>query len=155
MKIHSFKIPPARPYAAPGRANIATVHPSGTLDDSVTPSAPVKRAIASQDREHGQRVLLRIRASIHVALQGKAATFEVSTLSVTPRGALVVMNRNLPAETKLVLEHMGTKQRVNCKVVRPSRETREGFQVPLEFDSPTPGFWKIDFPPTDWHPDDV
>jgi hypothetical protein len=39
-------------------------------------------------------------------------------------------------------------------VARPSRETAEGFHIPLEFDSPAPGFWKINFPPSDWRPDD-
>ena len=98
--------------------------------------------------------LMGIRANIHVALQGKATTLDAATLSVTPQGAVVVMKQNLPAETRLVLEHGGTKQRVDCKVARPSRETAEGFHIPLEFDSPAPGFWKINFPPSDWRPDD-
>ena len=115
----------------------------------------MKPAIANQDRKHGQRVLLRIRASIQVVLQGKPTILEAATLSVTPQGALVVTNRSLPVETHLVLEHAGTRQRVDCKVARPPRETAEGFHIPLEFEAPAPGFWKIDFPPTDWRPDDV
>jgi hypothetical protein len=115
----------------------------------------VKAAVANQERRRGQRVLLRIRANIHVALAGKATTLDAATLSVTPQGAVVVVDRNLPAETRLVLEHGGTKQRVGCKVARPSRETAEGFHVPLEFDAPAPGFWKINFPPSDWRPEDA
>jgi hypothetical protein len=64
------------------------------------------------------------------------------------------MERSLPIETRLVLEHGGTKERVACKVTRPAREMPEGFQVPLEFDSPAPHFWKINFPPSNWRPDD-
>jgi hypothetical protein len=116
----------------------------------------VKHAVvAGQERRRGQRVLLRVRASIHVALQGQAATYDVATLSVNPHGAVVVMKSNLPAETHLVLEHRGTKERVGCKVARPARQTAEGFHVPLEFDSPAPGFWKIAFPAADWRPEDV
>jgi len=118
-----------------------------------TTEALVKAPIAGQERRRGQRVLLRIRANIHVALLGKATTLDAATLSVTPQGAVVVMKQNLPAETRLVLEHGGTKQRVDCKVARPTRETPEGFHIPLEFDSPAPGFWKINFPPSDWRPD--
>ena len=118
-----------------------------------TTQALVKAPIASQERRRGQRVLLRIRANSHVALPGKATTLDAATLSVTPQGAVVVMKQNLPAETRLVLEHGGTKQRVGCKVARPTRETPEGFHIPLEFDSPAPGFWKISFPPSDWRPD--
>jgi len=90
-----------------------------------------------------------------VALQGKDITLDAATLSVTPQGAVVVMKQSLPAETHIVLEHDGTKERVACKVARPSRETAEGFHIPLEFDAPAPGFWKIDFPPSDWRPDEV
>jgi len=115
----------------------------------------VKATIASQERKHSQRVLLRIRANIHVALQGKATTLDAATLSVTAQGAVVVMKQSLPADTHIVLEHSSTRERVGCKVVRPSRETPEGFHIPLEFEAPAPGFWKIDFPPTDWRPDDV
>jgi hypothetical protein len=111
------------------------------------------RNLASDERRRTQRVLLRVRASIHVALQGQAKTFDVATLSVNPHGAVVVMNQSLPADTRVVLEHAGTKERVPCKVVRPPRHVAEGYHVPLEFDSPAPAFWKIDFPPSDWRPD--
>jgi hypothetical protein len=131
--------------------------PATSIPQIAKPAAPraaVKAPIASQERKRGQRVLLRIRANIHVALQGKTTTLDAATLSVTPQGAVVVVKQNLPAETHLVLEHGGTKQRVDCRVARPSRETAEGFHIPLEFDSPAPGFWKINFPPSDWRPDD-
>ena len=146
MKINSLKIPPKKTYATPLRPVVTAASLTAT---------PVKPAIANQDRKHGQRVLLRIRASIQVVLQGKPTILEAATLSVTPQGALVVTNRSLPVETHLVLEHAGTRQRVDCKVARPPRETAEGFHIPLEFEAPAPGFWKIDFPPTDWRPDDV
>jgi hypothetical protein len=112
-------------------------------------------AVTNEERRRGQRVLLRVRANVHVALQGQATTFEVNTLNVNPCGALVVMKQSLPAETRLVLEHRGTRERIACKVARAPREIPEGFQVPLEFDSPAPGFWKIAFPPADWRPDDL
>lgn len=155
MKITSLNVPAPKKSAVPAKASIAPAIPITPLAKPSTAVTPVKAAIANQERRRGQRVLLRIRANIHVALQGKATTLDAATLSVTPQGAVVVMKQNLPAETHLVLEHGGTKQRVECKVARPSRETAEGFHIPLEFDSPAPGFWKIDFPPSDWRPDDV
>ncbi len=115
----------------------------------------MKRAIDAADRRRSQRVLLRVRANIFVALHGKPAAFEVVTLSVNHHGALVVMAENLPPDTRLVLEHSGTKERVACKVGRASREMPEGFHVPIEFDSPAPDFWRIAFPSTDWSADDV
>jgi hypothetical protein len=113
---------------------------------------PPKQVIAGEERRRSYRVLLRVRASIHVALQGKPVTFETVTLSVSNHGALVVLSQNLPCDTRLVLEHSGTKERVACKVARIAREMPEGFHVPLEFDSPAPNFWRIAFPPSDWRP---
>jgi hypothetical protein len=99
-------------------------------------------------------VLLRVRANIHVALQGKPVTFEVTTLSVNSHGALVVLEKSLPVDSRLVLEHCTTKEKVACKVTRTAREMPEGYHVPLEFDSPAPNFWRIAFPPADWKPSD-
>ena len=117
--------------------------------------APMTSAAHASDRRRGQRVLLRIRASIHVALKGRRETFDVATLSVNPHGAMVLMDCGLEADTRLVLEHWATKERVACKVVRSSQKMPEGFHVPLEFDSPAPDFWKIDFPSPDWRPDET
>jgi PilZ domain len=106
--------------------------------------------IAGEERRRSQRVLLRVRAQIHVAVEGKATTFEVETLNVNPHGALVIMRQSLIPGTRLVLENNTTRERVACKVARQPRESSEGFQIPLEFDSPAPQFWRIDFPPVDW-----
>ncbi|MGH9571941.1 MAG: hypothetical protein ACRD40_00205 [Candidatus Acidiferrales bacterium] len=102
-----------------------------------------------------QRVLLRVRANIHVAVKGKLSTLQASTVSVNPQGALVLMKEALPAETRLVLEHSSTREKIACRVARAAKEMPEGFHVPVEFDSPSPGFWKIDFPPLDWRPEEI
>jgi hypothetical protein len=132
--------------AAPGTRGPARV--------SISRTTGAADSISGQERRQGQRVLLKIRAQIHVVLQGKTTTLDVSTLSVNPCGALVLTNQDLPAETLLVLEHSATKQRVACKVVRSPQRTADGYHVSLQFDSPSPAFWKIDFPAADWRPED-
>ncbi len=122
---------------------------SGVVAEPVLPKPP-----AREERRRSQRVLLRTRAQIYIALGGKHVTIDAFTLSVNPQGALLVMNQSLPVDARLVLEHGITKERVACKVVRLGRETPEGFHVPLEFDSPAPEFWRIAFPPADWRADD-
>ncbi|MGA3292619.1 MAG: hypothetical protein ABSE45_01410 [Candidatus Acidiferrales bacterium] len=129
--------------------------PGGFAEKPAAGAKPFKSATADQERRHGQRVLLRIRTRIHVAMEGASTTLEATTLSVNPRGALVVIKKNLPLETRLVLEHSGTRERVACKVARTPREMPEGFHTPLEFDSPAPDFWKIAFPPADWRSEDL
>jgi hypothetical protein len=115
---------------------------------------PKQKMPANGEHRHSQRVMLRVHANIHVVLHGKPATFKVTTVSVNQQGALVVMERSLPENTRLVLEHGQTGERVACRVTRSPLEMPEGFHVPIEFDSPAPDFWKIAFPPSDWRPTD-
>jgi len=153
LKNYSGIFTPAKPTAAPTHARATT--PGAAAAKPAPEPKPLKRAILEQERRRGQRVLLRIRALIHVAAQGPATTLEANTLSVNPKGAVVIINRNLPADTRLVLEHSGTKERAACKVVRPAKEMPEGFHTAVEFDPPMPDFWKIAFPPADWRSEDL
>ena len=155
MKIQTLKLPNSGSAIAPSK--------SPTLARAVAVSPPkpkpgsdsgIRQNLAGEERRRSQRVLLRVRASIHVALQGKRITFEAWTLSVNTQGAMLVLTKGLPIDTRLVLEHGATKERVACRVARPSKEMPEGFHVPVEFDSPAPDFWKIAFPPADWRPYD-
>jgi hypothetical protein len=125
-----------------------TIETAGTVNSQV--AAISSTQASGEERRRSQRVLLRVRAQVHLAMHGKAVTMDVFTLSVNAHGALVIIKQSLPPDTLLVLEHGGTKECVACKVVRPPRDTPEGFQTALEFDSPTPDFWKIAFPPTNW-----
>jgi hypothetical protein len=105
-----------------------------------------------EERRRSQRVLLRIRANVHVNLRGKQTTLEVRTLSVNPYGAMIISPENLPPQTRLVLENVVTHEKVACRVVRLAKDAPEGFHVPIEFDAPSRKFWMIDFPPEDWRP---
>lgn len=139
-------VTPVKPGGAALKANPATITPA-------LGAAGVRQAVAGEERR-SQRVLLRVRVNIHVALGSKHSTFEVTTLSVNDHGALIAMPRSLALDTQLVLEHALTKRQVACKVVRVPREMPEGFHTPLEFDATEPNFWGIAFPPADWRPPD-
>lgn len=147
LKLHTMKL-----SAAPAMAG--TSGKPKRVGEPPAEKIARPRPVAVEERRRSQRVLLRTRAKIHVALAGKLTTIDAITLSVNPQGALVVMSQSLPVESRLVLEHGSTKERVACKVARPAREMPEGFHVPLEFDSPAPAFWGIAFPPMDWRADD-
>jgi hypothetical protein len=144
LKLETLKLPAANRSTSSPKTN--------PVASKTSVRGAVRQSTASEDRRRTQRVLLRVKANVHVALQGKAVTFDVFTLSVNTQGAVVVMKQSLPPETRLVLEHGSTKERVACKVIRAAKETADGFHVPLEFDSPAPDFWKIAFPPEDWRP---
>lgn len=138
---------PMKPGGAPIKPNPAAISPAQG-------AAGVRQAVAGEERRRSQRVLLRVRVNIHVAIGSKQSTFEVTTLSVNDHGALIAMPRSLALDTQLILEHGLTKRQVGCKVVRVPREMPEGFHTPLEFDAIEPNFWGIAFPPSDWRPPD-
>lgn len=153
-----MNVPPGKFPATPAHANttLATAVKSPQGKPAPSPQAiSTRHRISTDEKRRTQRVLLRVRANIHVALEGKETTFEVNTVSVNPHGALLVMGQKLPSDTRLVLEHGGTKERIACKVIHSPRESPEGFHIPIEFDSPAPGFWRIAFPPADWRSEDV
>jgi hypothetical protein len=141
--------------APPANGGVGTtVKANSPTDRAERGAASTRQAVAGEERRRSQRVLLRVRTDIHVSIQGKTSTFEVSTLSVNDHGALIVMPRSLALDTQLLLEHVLTKKKVQCRVARVPREMPEGFHTPLEFDSPDPTFWGIAFPPADWRPPD-
>jgi hypothetical protein len=157
LKLESFKISSAKPQGTPLKPALSNLGAASNLAAAASkPATPAPAAgqISGEQRRKSQRVLLRVRANIHVALQGKPATIEATTLSVYNQGAMIVVRQSLPQETKLVLENVGTKERVPCRVAKASREMPEGFHIPVEFDSPAPNFWGIAFPPVDWKPHD-
>jgi hypothetical protein len=119
---------------------------------SLKGKATKQQIVLGEERRRSQRVLLRVPATMHVTLHGKPTSIDVTTISVNTHGALLVSPQSIPPSSQLVLENCRTRQRVPCKVMRPPREMPEGFHVPVEFDPPAPGFWQIDFPPTDWRP---
>lgn len=152
MKLNTLKVPSAKSAVTQAKTIPAPAKAAPIAARSVTPTTVHK--IAGEERRGSQRVLLRVHASIHVALHGKELTIDATTLSVSNHGALVVMKQTLPADAHLVLEHNMTRERIACKIARPAREVAEGFHIPLEFDSPAPNFWGIVFPPADWRPPD-
>jgi hypothetical protein len=154
LKTSTLRDSPAKP-ASPGTKSVTgkTYAPPPRLAPKSAPKT-ARSVVAGEERRGSQRVLLRVRATIHLAVEGKPVTLEATTLSVNSHGALVLLQKSLPVETRLVLEHGGTKEKVSCRVARPAREMPEGFHIPIEFDSPSPNFWQIRFPPTDWRPPD-
>jgi hypothetical protein len=161
LKIDNLKLAPGKPgtpqvktAGSPVKPGGAAPKPNPAVITQAHGAAGVRQAVAGEERRRSQRVLLRVRVNIHVALGSKHSTFEVTTLSVNDHGALIAMPRSLALDTQLVLEHALTKKQVACKVARVPREMPEGFHTPLEFDATEPNFWGIAFPPADWRPPD-
>lgn len=102
------------------------------------------------ERRRTQRVMLRVAVKLHVSIPGKPETIEAHTADVNDNGALLTCPENFEPNSRFILEHNGSRQRIGCRVTRTPNATHGGFLVPVEFDTAAPGFWHIAFPPTDW-----
>jgi hypothetical protein len=108
--------------------------------------------LPADERRRSQRVVIRVPVNLHFIPAKPGKPMVAYTVAVNDHGAMLLCEWSLEAEACFELENERTQQRVGCRVTRAPRHSPEGFLVPVEFSKPSPGFWGISFPPTDWKP---
>ena len=106
--------------------------------------------LPGEERRRSQRVIIRVPVTLAVTENGQTVRISAHTVAVNIHGAMVVCPRTVDAETKLEVVNERTDQKIESRVTRSPRESAEGYLIPLEFTSPSPNFWQISFPPTNW-----
>jgi len=106
--------------------------------------------LPGEERRRSQRVIIRVPVTLLVTEKGQAMKISAYTVAVNIHGAMIVSPRSLDADTNLELVNGRTDEKVATRVTRATRESSEGFLIPLEFTSPSPNFWQITFPPSNW-----
>lgn len=109
-------------------------------------------ALAGEERRRSQRVMIRMPVTLEITMSGQKVTVVARTVSVNVHGAMVLCPRPLDAETKLEVLNDRTSERTSARVTRAPRESADGYLIPIEFSKPSPSFWQISFPSTDWKP---
>ena len=114
-----------------------------------------KAAWSSAGATSTKRRSMRVLLSIPVSVTGKTAkgdqySEETRTLVVNAHGALVALASPMAAQQKVSLTNLTTHDTLDCTVTHLGTVQAGKTQIGLEFVSPAPGFWKIDFPPDDW-----
>lgn len=100
-----------------------------------------------------QRILL----AVHVVVGGNLPTGapfaeESITQVVNAHGALILMKQNVTVGDHLRLRNVKTGEEIGCKVVDIGERVDHKCGVGIEFDLPSPRFWRVAFPPDDWSP---
>ena len=111
--------------------------------------------MAGEERRRSQRVILRIPVSLEITMSGQVVKANAHTVAVNVHGAMLLCSRPIEADTKLEIENDRTRTRTSARVTRAPRESEEGYLIPVEFLQPSPAFWQISFPPSNWKPTDV
>ena len=100
-----------------------------------------------------QRVCLRL--PIVVLREGpgvNVASEETYTLIVNAHGALIHLALTVEIGQLLGIKNVQTMEELVCRVVNLGPDQTGKREVGVEFELPSPRFWRIAFPPSDWTP---
>lgn len=116
-------------------------------------SSPDLYANKMSNLRRSQRVCLSIPVLVTKnAPDSPAASEETHTLIVSAHGALLVLSMTVKFGDGLKIRHKKTEEELACRVVNFGPEQSGKREVGVEFEKPSPRFWRIAFPPADWSP---
>lgn len=103
-----------------------------------------------------QRVCLSVPILVIKGAQAPSQTSEETrTLIVSAHGALIVTRLPVQAGDLLTIRHTKTLEELVCRVVNVGPDQSGKREIGVEFERPSPRFWRIAFPPADWSPRSV
>jgi hypothetical protein len=106
---------------------------------------------AVTNRRQSQRVFLNIRVVARFRLLSREWIVEGESTVVNAHGGTIQLSvAPMAPGDILTLTNSETDHSESCRVVRIEALTGEGFEVSFAFDRPSPKFWAVAFPPTDW-----
>lgn len=110
-----------------------------------------KTWIADPGRRRSMRVLLSVPISVSGKnAHGESFTEETRTLVVNAHGALISLGVPTAVGQQIAVSNKATQKSIVCKIVHLGSSQAGKVQMGIEFETPCPAFWQIDFPPEDW-----
>jgi hypothetical protein len=102
-------------------------------------------------QRRSSRVFTRIpvRAS-GKSIQGRKFRENSQTIVINAHGGLLYLQEEIAMGADLVLINPVTEEEQECRVVYLGDTSEKGTRVGVEFLSPSPHFWGVDFTPQDW-----
>lgn len=103
----------------------------------------------------GQRRSSRVFTRISVRATGKdllGKKFQETsqTIVINAHGGLLYLQAELKVGAELVLINPATEEEQDCRVVYLGDTSEKGTRIGVEFLSPSPHFWGVEFAPQDW-----
>jgi hypothetical protein len=83
-------------------------------------------------------------------LLGKKFKENSQTIVINAHGGLLYLQAELQVGAELVLINPGTEEEQDCRVVYLGDTSEKGTRVGVEFLSPSPHFWGVEFAQKDW-----
>jgi hypothetical protein len=126
----------------------------GLVKKSLARNVVGSQSLLGEECLRSQRVMVRVPVTLLTMVAGEKVTLRGFTVSVNDHRAMLQCSRTIAAGTKVEMQNDRTGQKQLGRVTRTPLENQQSYLIPVEFASPTPGFWHISFPPTDWKPFD-
>jgi len=97
----------------------------------------------------------RVFARMHVRAAGRdnrghKFTKQAETIVINAHGALLYLDAEIDVGSLVTLRSPATEEDQESRVVYIGGASERGMRLGLEFVSPAPHFWGIEFPPSDW-----
>jgi hypothetical protein len=83
-------------------------------------------------------------------IQGHKFKAKSQTIVINAHGGLLYLNEELELGADLVLINPATEEEQECRVVYLGDTSERGTRVGVEFLSPSPHFWGVEFAQQDW-----
>ncbi len=100
-----------------------------------------------------QRVCLRLPITVLRKGPGpNLASEETRTLIVNAHGGLIQLALTVEIGQLLGIKNTQTMEELVCRVIHLGPDQPGKREVGVEFEIPSPRFWRIAFPPSDWTP---
>jgi hypothetical protein len=104
----------------------------------------------SHVQAESQRRSQRVQIAVPVVVRGADFREETSTVTVNAHGGLVMLKARVARGNQIWLANPKTGEELPVKVVFLGNPKDGKTPVGIEFNEPSPLFWKINFPPKDW-----
>jgi hypothetical protein len=84
------------------------------------------------------------------SVRGRKFRENSQTIVINAHGGLLYLQEEIAMGADLVLINPVTEEEQECRVVYLGDTSEKGTRVGIEFLSPSPHFWGVDFTPQDW-----
>ena len=113
---------------------------------------PFSKQVAEKNTQRrSQRVLIAVPVSVVLSRPSqKPITEKANTLVVNAHGALLLLAMKLFAGDSITLTNPQTDEQQPARVVYLGPQQSDKQEIGVEFVKPSPLFWRIAFPPSDW-----
>ncbi len=106
---------------------------------------------AGENKRRSSRVFTRVtvRAS-GKNIHGKKFRETCQSILVNAHGGLIYLNEPVEVGSEIAITNPATEEEQECRVVFLGDFSKKGHRVGVEFLSPAPHFWGIEFASDDW-----